>query len=88
MYINEKVPIEDVFPLKDEHGNDFARRDYSQKANRDYVARLDGSPSTAYRVDARVLRAALDGRLATPRGCRVLADALRWLERRAGRSSR
>lgn len=40
MYINEKVPIEDVFPLKDEHGNDFARRDYSQKANRDYVARL------------------------------------------------
>lgn len=40
MHINEKVPIEDVFPLKDEHGNDFARRDYSQKANRDYVARL------------------------------------------------
>lgn len=40
MYINEKVPIEDVFPLKDEHGNDFARRDYSAKANRDYVARL------------------------------------------------
>lgn len=40
MYINEKVPIEDVFPLKDEHGNDFARRDYSQKANRDYVERL------------------------------------------------
>ena len=40
MHINEKVPIEDVFPLKDEHGNDFARRDYSVKANRDYVARL------------------------------------------------
>ena len=40
MYINEKVPIEDVFPLKDEHGNDLARRDYTVKANRDYVARL------------------------------------------------
>ena len=40
MHINEKVPIEDVFPLKDEHGNDFARRDYALKANRDYVARL------------------------------------------------
>lgn len=52
------------------------------------AARLDGSPSVAYRVDARVLRAALDGRLATPRGCRVLADALRWLERCAGRSVR
>lgn len=45
MYINEKVPIEDVFPLKDEHGNDFARRDYSAKANRDYVAAWP-SPST------------------------------------------
>lgn len=40
MHINEKVPIDDVFPLKDEHGNDFARRDYALKANRDYVARL------------------------------------------------
>lgn len=40
MHINEKVPIEDVFPLKDEHGNDFARRDYTLKANRDYVERL------------------------------------------------
>lgn len=40
MHINEKVPIEDVFPLKDEHGNDLARRDYTVKANRDYVARL------------------------------------------------
>ena len=52
------------------------------------AARLDESPSVAYRVDARVLRAALDGRLATPRGCRVLADALRLLERCGGRRTR
>ncbi len=36
----EVVNIEDVFPLEDEYGNSMARRDYSLKANRDYVKRL------------------------------------------------
>lgn len=36
----ETVSIEDVFPLEDEYGNSMARRDYSLKANKDYVKRL------------------------------------------------
>lgn len=40
MYINEKVPIEDVMELRDDAGNSLARRDYSLKANKDYVKRL------------------------------------------------
>lgn len=33
------MPTENV-PLKDEHGNDLARRDCTAKTNRDYVAHL------------------------------------------------
>lgn len=40
MYINEKVPIEDVMELRDDAGNSLARRDYSLKVNKDYVERL------------------------------------------------
>lgn len=36
----ETVSIEDVFPLEDEYGNSMARRDYTLKANKDYVKRL------------------------------------------------
>ncbi len=36
----ETVRIEDVYPLTDEYGNSMARRDYSLKANKDYVKRL------------------------------------------------
>ncbi len=40
MYIDEKVPIEDVMELRDDAGNSLARRDYSLKVNKDYVERL------------------------------------------------
>lgn len=36
----ETVAIDDVYPLEDEYGNSMARRDYSLKANRDYVKKL------------------------------------------------
>ena len=29
-----------MFPLEDEYGNSMARRDYTLKANKDYVKRL------------------------------------------------
>lgn len=35
-----EVNIDDVYPLKDEYGNDLARRDYSLKVNKDYVHEL------------------------------------------------
>lgn len=35
-----EVSIEDVFPYEDEYGNQFLSRDYSTKANKEYVHRL------------------------------------------------
>ena len=43
MQVIETVSIEDVYPLEDEYGNDLARRDYTLKANKDYVRRLADS---------------------------------------------
>lgn len=43
MQVIETVSIDDVFPLEDEYGNDLARRDYTLKANKDYVRRLADS---------------------------------------------
>ena len=43
MQVIETVSIDDVFPLEDEYGNDLARRDYTLKANKEYVRRLADS---------------------------------------------
>lgn len=42
----ETVNIEDVYPLQDEYGNNLARRDYSLKANQEYVKELARSMQT------------------------------------------
>ena len=36
----EVIQLDDVYPLADEYGNEFAQRDYSLKVNQDYVAEL------------------------------------------------
>ena len=39
----ETVNLEDVYPIKDEYGNEYTSRDYSTKANRAYVQELADS---------------------------------------------
>ena len=51
MQVIETVSIDDVFPLEDEYGNDLARRDYTLKANKEYVRRL--ADSFPFRVGSR-----------------------------------
>ncbi len=47
----ERVNIDDVYPVEDEYGNQHLSRDYTLKANKDYVAQLaasfgdDGEPN-------------------------------------------
>ncbi len=36
----EVVSLEDIYPLADDYGNEFAQRDYSLKVNQEYVAEL------------------------------------------------
>lgn len=36
----EVIQLDDVYPLADEYGNEFAQRDYSLKVNQEYVAEL------------------------------------------------
>jgi len=37
------VPLEDIYPLADDYGNEFAQRDYSLKVNQEYVKELADS---------------------------------------------
>ena len=63
----ETVSIEDVFPLEDEYGNSMARRDYTLKANKDYVKRLAESfnPETK-QPDEPPVRTTLSGSRDSP----------------------
>lgn len=61
MQVIETVSIDDVYPLQDEYGNNLASRDYSIKANQEYVKELARSMESKGGVPDELVTLVRDG---------------------------
>lgn len=83
MPVVETVNIEDVYPLQDEYGNSLASRDYSIKANQEYVKELARSMKSKGGVPDELVTLVRDGGIYRIKAGNSRVEAMRLLGTKA-----
>lgn len=79
MPVIETVSIDDVFPLQDEYGNNLASRDYSVKANQEYVRELARSMESNGGIPDELVTLVRDGGIYRVKAGNSRVEAMRLL---------